>query len=269
MIKPKRTAEEYEQSKLGGGKSGNSNSGGSSGLITPKRTASEFEGYKRGDDAWYSSDEQIRPSTGSGNGSSRLAEAARLKAEGDARKVGRLYSIYSRRLRDASNTAQVSSARQRYDYYDQLYKDAIADIGNDVTTNRSGKVDANKAAQRDAYKAERDKWAGYVKQIEAGKSPEIESTPYADWMYAINTDQYDKAAAQGQAQLTQEAIERRGNYTRNQLEAMRDREAAQGNDIMVNAYDAAIGAKADDAKLGVVEAIRRRDDYNKLSLIHI
>ena len=44
MIKPKRTAEEYEQSKLGGGKSGNSNSGGSSGLITPKRTASEFEG---------------------------------------------------------------------------------------------------------------------------------------------------------------------------------------------------------------------------------
>lgn len=261
MIKPKRTAEEYEQSKLGGGKSGNSNSGGSSGLITPKRTASEFEGYKRGDDAWYSSDEQIRPRTGNGNGSSRLAEAARLKAEGDARKVGRLYSIYSRRLRDASNTAQASSARQRYDYYDRLYKDAIADIGNDVTSNRSGKVDANKAAQRDAYKAERDKWAGYVAQIEAGKTPEIESTPYADWMYAINTDQYGKAAAQGQAQLTQEAIDRRGNYTRNQLEAMRDREAAQGNDIMVNAYDAAIGAKADDAKLGVVEAIRRTQGY--------
>ena len=260
MIKPKRTAEEYEQSKLGGGKSGNSNSGGSSGLITPKRTASEFEGYKRGDDAWYSSDEQIRPSTGSGNGPSRLAEAARLKAEGDARKVGRLYSIYSRRLRDTSNAAQASSARQRYDYYDQLYTGVLNDIANDMSYHRA-EVDPDKAAQRDAYKAERDKWAGYVAQIEAGKSPEIESTPYADWMYAINTDQYGKAAAQGQAQLTQEAIDRRGNYTRNQLEAMRDREAAQGNDIMVNAYDAALGAKADDAKLGVVEAIRRTQGY--------
>ena len=266
MIKPKRTAEEYEQSKLGGGKSGNSNSGGSSGLITPKRTASEFEGYKRGDDAWYSSDEQIRPSMGSGNGSSRLAEAARLKAEGDARKVGRLYSIYSRRLRDASASAQATSARQRYDYYDQLYKDAIADIGNDVTTNRSGKVDANKAAQRDAYKAERDKWAGYVRQIEAGKTLEIESTPYADWMYAINTDQYGKAAAQGQAQLTQEAVDRRGNYTRNQLEAMRDREAAQGNDIMVNAYNAAIDAKKTDATNSIVDSIRRSDAYKNFNV---
>ena len=263
MIKPKRTAEEYEQSKLGGGKSGNSNSGGSSGLITPKRTASEFEGYKRGDDAWYSSDEQIRPSTGSSNVYSRLAEAARLKAEGEARKVGRLYSIYSRRLRDASAAAQASSARQRYDYYDQQYQalqeqktgaTALAGIG-------ARDLDGKGSEKLKKLKEQRDKWAGYVAQIEAGKTPEIESTPYADWMYAINTDQYGKAAAQGQAQLTQEAIDRRGNYTRNELEAMRDREAAQGNDIMVNAYDAAIGAKADDAKLGVVEAIRRTQGY--------
>lgn len=263
MIKPKRTAEEYEQSKLGGGKSGNSNSGGSSGLITPKRTASEFEGYKRGDDAWYSSDEQIRPSTGRGNGSSRLAEAARLKAEGDARKVGRLYSIYSRRLKDASAAAQASSARQRYDYYAQQYQalqeqktgaTALAGIG-------ARDLDGKGSEKLKKLKEQRDKWAGYVRQIEAGKSPEIESTPYADWMYAINTDQYGKAAAQGQAQLTQEAIDRRGNYTRNELEAMRDREAAQGNDIMVKAYDEALSAKADDTKLGVVEAIRRTQGY--------